>query len=115
LALGSFIFRVLKYRPIVDLYLSFPAKAMATARAPQEIRFRGGTAQEMTAWKNQFGVDRAPRSRTPKPQQSDYEEEEVDESVREDMTKLEDTFPGISDRFRLVNRIGEGISSCGCL
>lgn len=39
-----------------------------------------------------------------------YEEEEVDESVREDMNKLEDTFPGISDRFRLVNRIGEGIA-----
>jgi hypothetical protein len=40
--------------------------------------------------------------------ESDCEEEEVDESVREDMNKLEDTFPGISDRFRLVNRIGEG-------
>lgn len=40
--------------------------------------------------------------------ESDYEGEEVDESVREDMNKLEDTFPGISDRFRLVNRIGEG-------
>jgi cell division control protein 7 len=38
----------------------------------------------------------------------DEEEEEVDDSVREDMKKLEDTFPGISDRFRLVNRIGEG-------
>jgi cell division control protein 7 len=42
--------------------------------------------------------------------QADFEEEEeVDESVREDMKKLEDTFPGISDRFRLVNRIGEGM------
>lgn len=41
--------------------------------------------------------------------ETDYEEEEVDESVREDMNKLEDTFPGISDRFRLVNRIGEGL------
>ncbi|CAI7600707.1 unnamed protein product [Penicillium pancosmium] len=39
------------------------------------------------------------------------EEEEVDESVREDMTKLEDTFPGISERFRLINRIGEGTFS----
>ncbi|KAJ5162437.1 hypothetical protein N7492_007829 [Penicillium capsulatum] len=42
--------------------------------------------------------------------ESDHEEE-VDESVREDMDKLEDTFPGISDRFRLVNRIGEGTFS----
>lgn len=36
-------------------------------------------------------------------------DEDIDESVKEDMQKLEDTFPGISDRFRLVNRIGEGI------
>ncbi|KAL4924657.1 serine/threonine protein kinase CDC7 [Aspergillus undulatus] len=38
-------------------------------------------------------------------------EEEIDEIVMEDMKKLEDTFPGISDRFRLVNRIGEGTFS----
>lgn len=49
---------------------------------------------------------KAPKTEQPK-EESDYEEE-VDESVREDMDKLEDTFPGISDRFRLVNRIGEG-------
>ncbi|KAL4894347.1 kinase-like domain-containing protein [Aspergillus ambiguus] len=42
---------------------------------------------------------------------SDQEEEDVDDSVKEDMKKLEDTFPGISDRFRLVNRIGEGTFS----
>lgn len=48
------------------------------------------------------------QSRGGTPRESEYEEE-VDESVREDMAKLEDTFPGISDRFRLVNRIGEGI------
>lgn len=34
--------------------------------------------------------------------------DEVDDSVREDMKRLEDTFPGISEKFRLVNRIGEG-------
>lgn len=34
--------------------------------------------------------------------------EEVDEIVKEDMGKLEESFPGISGRFRLVNRIGEG-------
>ncbi|KAJ5114607.1 hypothetical protein NUU61_000366 [Penicillium alfredii] len=45
------------------------------------------------------------------PQGESDSEEEVDESVREDMNKLEDTFPGISDRFRLVNRIGEGTFS----
>jgi hypothetical protein len=36
------------------------------------------------------------------------EEEEVDETVLEDMRKLEMTFKGISERFRLINRIGEG-------
>ena len=33
----------------------------------------------------------------------------VQESVAEDMLKLEATFKGISKRFRLINRIGEGI------
>lgn len=41
--------------------------------------------------------------------QSDFEDDEdIDDSVKEDMRKLEESFPGISDRFRLVNRIGEG-------
>lgn len=35
-------------------------------------------------------------------------DDEVDDSVKEDMKKLEDSFRGISDRFRLVDRIGEG-------
>ncbi|KAJ5885304.1 hypothetical protein N7495_009814 [Penicillium taxi] len=43
--------------------------------------------------------------------EDEEEGEDVEESVREDMNKLEDTFPGISDRFRLVNRIGEGTFS----
>lgn len=41
-------------------------------------------------------------------EESHDEEDEVDESVKDDMKKLEDSFQGISDRFRLVNRIGEG-------
>ncbi|PYH41137.1 serine/threonine protein kinase CDC7 [Aspergillus saccharolyticus JOP 1030-1] len=40
-----------------------------------------------------------------------HDEEDVDDSVKEDMKRLEETFPGISDRFRLVNRIGEGTFS----
>jgi len=45
---------------------------------------------------------------------SDYSDDsvgEVDESVAEDMLNLEDTFKGISQRFRLINRIGEGATS----
>ncbi|PGH00468.1 CDC7 protein kinase [Blastomyces parvus] len=39
------------------------------------------------------------------------EPEEVDESVAEDMKKLESSFKGISSRYRLINRIGEGTFS----
>ena len=35
-------------------------------------------------------------------------DEELDESVIDDMRKLEESFAGISSRYRLVNRIGEG-------
>jgi hypothetical protein len=36
-------------------------------------------------------------------------DEEVDETVIEDMRRLEENFAGISQRYRLVNRIGEGM------
>lgn len=64
--------------------------------------------------KYSLGHDDEPVSQSDAHQESDYEEE-VEESVREDMRKLEDTFPGISDRFRLVNRIGEGMTSAAVI
>jgi cell division control protein 7 len=36
------------------------------------------------------------------------EEEEIDELVLEDMQKFEESFRGITKRYRLLNRIGEG-------
>jgi cell division control protein 7 len=39
-------------------------------------------------------------------------DEEAEESVVEDMRKLDESFEGISLRYKLVNRIGEGTSSC---
>jgi cell division control protein 7 len=33
----------------------------------------------------------------------------VDSGVQEDMLRLEETFKGIKERFRLINRIGEGM------
>lgn len=39
----------------------------------------------------------------------DEDEEEVDESVLEDMRKLEESFEGISQKYRMINRIGEGL------
>lgn len=40
----------------------------------------------------------------------DSSDEEVEDSVQEDMARFEDTFVGINKRFRLINRIGEGMS-----
>ncbi len=39
---------------------------------------------------------------------SDESDGVLDEGVLEDMERLQDTFKGIKDRFRLINRIGEG-------
>jgi hypothetical protein len=43
---------------------------------------------------------------------SDDSSGQVEASVQDDMNRFEDTFKGIKDRFRLINRIGEGT---GCL
>jgi cell division control protein 7 len=40
----------------------------------------------------------------------DSSEEEVGDAVQDDMARFEETFVGISKRFRLINRIGEGMS-----
>jgi cell division control protein 7 len=78
---------------------------------------RSNSFQENKTLRNQYalGEEDTAASQSNTPHESDYEEEEVDESVREDMAKLEDTFPGISDRFRLMNRIGEGIENSSAL
>lgn len=39
---------------------------------------------------------------------SDESDFTVDPVVQEDMDKFEETFKGIKERFRLINRIGEG-------
>jgi cell division control protein 7 len=74
---------------------------------------RSSSGQGLQAAKERYASEEEDRrtSQGERPHgESEYEEEEeVDETVREDMSKLEDTFPGISERFRLINRIGEGI------
>ncbi|KAL1972186.1 hypothetical protein VTN31DRAFT_7405 [Thermomyces dupontii] len=47
----------------------------------------------------------------PPERDEDDTEEEVDESVREELEKLEKTFVGISQKYRLISRIGEGTFS----
>lgn len=74
---------------------------------------RSSSGQGLQAEKERYASGeedrRTPTSEVPHGESEYEEEEEVDETVREDMNKLEDTFPGISERFRLINRIGEGI------
>ncbi|CAI6335146.1 unnamed protein product [Periconia digitata] len=41
----------------------------------------------------------------------DSSDEEIDESVADDMARFEESFAGISKRYRLINRIGEGTFS----
>ena len=40
----------------------------------------------------------------------DTSDEEIDESVADEMARFEDSFVGINKRYRLINRIGEGMS-----
>ena len=40
--------------------------------------------------------------------EEEEEEEDIDNSVAEEMKKLEENFKGISQKYRLINRIGEG-------
>jgi cell division control protein 7 len=39
----------------------------------------------------------------------DSSEEEVEDSVAEDIVRFEESFVGINKRYRLINRIGEGM------
>ncbi len=46
---------------------------------------------------------------------SDESDNIVDHAVAEDIAKFEETFKGITECFRLINRIGEGKSSFSLL
>ena len=42
---------------------------------------------------------------------TDESDDEIDESVAEDIRKFEDSFKGITRRYRIINRIGEGMET----
>lgn len=50
-------------------------------------------------------------SRSESEDSDESEQEETDESVIEDMRKLERNLEGIAGRYRLIRRIGEGMSA----
>lgn len=71
-------------------------------------------AQESTARLHGSGKMSAPLSQAElfdQDSDSTESEDEIDDSVLDDMHKLEESFAGISQRYRLVNRIGEGMFS----
>lgn len=43
--------------------------------------------------------------------ESSDEDDMVDSSVQRDMERLQDSFPGFRDKYRLIKRIGEGKTS----
>lgn len=83
--------------------------ALHAAPGMFELKRTNSFQDQQSKPKYTLGQDDEAVPQSDTPQESDYEED-VDDTVREDMKKLEDTFPGISDRFRLVNRIGEGMT-----
>ena len=83
--------------------------ALRAAPGVFELKRNRSRQEPQVQHKYSLGQEDEPVSPSDASQENEYEEE-VEESVREDMRKLEDTFPGISDRFRLVNRIGEGMT-----
>ena len=91
--------------------------SLHTARAPthkfqNKSSFNGHapTTGQKYAPGNGSGIDNQLREESDFGDERQDVENEVDDSVKEDMKKLEDSFRGISDRFRLVDRIGEGSS-----
>lgn len=84
------------------------------AKAPFEIHHDEMDPDEsLEEAHEEMGESRAEEEEDDDAQQSDFSDESdmiVDPSVLEDMEKFQDTFKGIKDRFRLINRIGEGNS-----
>ncbi|KKA25745.1 Cell cycle protein kinase [Rasamsonia emersonii CBS 393.64] len=87
---------------------------MLNVQGADSFRAHEDASRQLSSEVNGTGKDRVPKESNASPNDpaesdNEYEipEEDVDESVKEDMRKLEETFPGISEQFRLVNRIGE--------
>jgi cell division control protein 7 len=93
---------------------------MATTRArdsrtPFEIHEDGPETDNVTPEEHYASEDEDGDDQDQDEEQDRYSEDSdgsdgiVDASVQEDMDRLQDTFKGIRDRFRLINRIGEGL------
>lgn len=84
------------------------------SRVPFEIHEDGLETDNVTREEQYASVDEEGDDQDQDEEQDRYSEASdgsdgvVDAGVLEDMEKLQETFKGIKDRFRLINRIGEG-------
>lgn len=90
------------------------ALRLRNAKAPFEVHHDEIDPDESLEEEHEeMGESRAEEEEDEDAQHSDFSDESdmiVDPSVLDDMEKFQDTFKGIQDRFRLINRIGEGNS-----
>jgi cell division control protein 7 len=85
---------------------------LRNAKVPFEIHHDEMDPDESLEEQEEMGESRAEMEEDDA-QNSDFSDDSegaVDPSVAEDMEKFQETFKGIRDRFRLINRIGEGNS-----
>jgi cell division control protein 7 len=83
------------------------AKARASLRTVEHIDVHEDDVQEEDA---QETMDESIDPLEESGHTVDSSDEEVEDSVQEDMARFEESFVGITKRFRLINRIGEGMS-----
>lgn len=56
-------------------------------------------------------LDQSPEEDESASTEADQSDEELDDDVAEDLRKFQESFRGISKRYKLMNRIGEGKTS----
>lgn len=85
------------------------------SRTPFEIHEDGPETDNATQEERYASEDEEGDDQDQDDEQDRYSEDSdgsdgiVDAGVQQDMERLQETFKGIKDRFRLINRIGEGL------
>lgn len=82
------------------------AKARASLRSVEHIDVHEDDMKEQNA---EATLDESMDPLDESGRTVDSSDEEVEDSVQEDMARFEESFVGITKRFRLINRIGEGM------
>jgi hypothetical protein len=92
---------------------SMPNDTVAVHEDAAEVPSHARQASKMSSFRQTASVP--PEDLFDQDSDCSESDQEVDDSVLEDMRKLEERFSGISQRYRLLNRIGEGMNLSVCL